>query len=105
MNVGLIPDPIADPEGSSTVLKFSVYQGDPDKFQRFLLRYKAYANAKGFADALVPLATNMPTSETDITDTDRTKIAAIKKAYVKANANAVSAYTLALERVIKFFRW
>jgi hypothetical protein len=96
MNVGLIPDPIADPEGSSTVLKFSVYQGDPDKFQRFLLRYKAYANAKGFADALVPLATNMPTSETDITDTDP-KIAAIKKAYVKANANAVSVYTLALE--------
>ena len=38
----------------------------------------------------------MPTSETDITDTDP-KIAAIKKAYVKANANAVSVYTLALE--------
>jgi hypothetical protein len=87
---------IPDADGSSTIIQLPTYHGDPAAYQKFILCFRAYSNAKGYAVALDPLATNMPTSETDITDTDR-KIAAIKKAYVKANANAVSAYTLALE--------
>ena len=87
---------IPDAEGSSTVVKLPTYKGVPAGYQKFRLRFSAYCNAKGFAIGLRPQAVNMPTSETDVTDTDPL-VAASKLAYVKANANAVSAYTLALE--------
>ena len=87
---------IPDAEGSSTVVKLPTYKGVPAGYQKFRLRFSAYCNAKGFAIGLKPQAVNMPTSETDVTDTDPL-VAASKLAYVKANANAVSAYTLALE--------
>ena len=87
---------IPDAEGSSTVVKLPTYKGVPAGYQKFRLRFSAYCNAKGFVIGLKPQAVNMPTSETDVTDTDPL-VAASKLAYVKANANAVSAYTPALE--------
>ena len=72
----------------STSIKLPTFKGEKELYQKFKLRFRAYANAKGFLSALS--RDNIPKDSTD-NDTEE------KKLFIKANNNAVSAYTLALE--------
>ena len=73
-------------------LKCQHFDGSAANYQRFKLRFRAYANAKNFILALSrpSISSAMPKDYND-TATET------KKKFLKANSNEMSAYTLALE--------
>jgi len=77
-------------EGTST--KMLTFDGSAANYQRFKLRFRAYANAKNFL-----LALSRPSISSAMPKDYKDTATETKKKFLKANSNVMSAYTLALE--------
>jgi len=77
-------------EGTS--IKMPTFDGSAANYQRFKLRFRAYANAKNFI-----LALSRPSISSAMPKDYKDTATETKKKFLKANSNAISAYTLALE--------
>jgi hypothetical protein len=80
----------SDSHESGAYKGMPTFDGKKDKFQKFKLKFKAYANAKGFKEALVATTADLPA------DPNNAELSDDQKKRVKANNDAVCAYTMAL---------
>ena len=77
-------------EGTS--IEMPTFDASASNYQRFKLRFRAYANAMNFI-----LALNRKSISSEMTKDYKDTATETKKKFLKANSNAMSAYTLALE--------
>ena len=80
----------SDSHESGAYKGMPTFDGKKEKFQKFKLKFKAYANAKGFKEALADTTANLPADPNAEALTDE------QRKSVKANNDAVCAYTMAL---------
>ncbi len=72
-----------------------MFSGRKEHYHKFRLQFKAYAISKGFEVALSPPLTGVPMHHQDTQTNGADDEDKIK--YIKANAKAVSAYTLSVQ--------
>lgn len=82
-----------DGNPSSLMKGLPVFHGEAEKYQEWKLKFREYANAKGFSDGLEPLATYPPANHADVASPGADE----KTKWIKVNDKAFAYYTLALE--------